>query len=586
MQNPLSGFFKAVYNKVLTLGAEWQMQKAVSERDKAAAAFRALNDVEMSKIDKELDSKEPFDIAMAKYAHRIKAKHVQNPTSEYERASANLAGKKEAVDELSEKLAKLRGDKTSDAVSANNHEGRGFMAAIGRFVFGRLFASSRAEAASNHDHLVNKEGFGEEEKRLWKLKQHEKLIRDGTEKLETAHTLGTKKAYNHEEAMYLYESTYGNDPDGATAKHFQDAAKLRARQTADTRERHDRDFFPQLYGNHTGISRSKVDYLMAPEKTGGLQKLDSAEVRGSLAQMYMFSKGYSIDEIYMDSPEARAQRIKCGRELRGILASRPSEIGVMLSAISKKIADSPMPDMTSDLAIYKNMPEIDFYSSAGLNFRKIMPYSEGNLKNRDNALGYYNFSAGFDRMNAERYDKIFQSCEAISANGVTGRIALMRCGGYAPGGSIVSMTRDEMIGAQHYTARKDEIKRLYPQGETWYLSKDRSRESFDSFKDAKRELGLTEQGKFREMLSKNIKENELGQIREGMPEAENEIRKREESVREAANLRKNPPDPNQIVSVDANLEVRSKKSERSPQSSTSSQHESEKQSPHTREYVR
>jgi len=117
----------------------------------------------------------------------------------------------------------------------------------------------------------------------------------------------------------------------------------------------------------------------------------------------------------------------------GILESGPNEIGKMLAGISKKLADSSIPDMSSDLAIYKNMYEIDFYSKAGLNFRKMMPFVEEDINKREKSLCLYNYYSQSDRRSAERYDKILSNCEAISANGVTGRIAMMRNGAYTPG---------------------------------------------------------------------------------------------------------------------------------------------------------
>jgi|GEM_PF-5788530 len=180
MQNPfnaIGNFFKSAYNDILAGGAEWQLQRAISERDRAARDFKALNDVEMRKFDSVNQSKSPFDIAMEKYAHRIKTKQAQNPATDYEKVTATLNSRSETVKMLSEKIAGLRGDKDQSNVSAKNYEGRGLLAALGRRYFGRSSDGDRARDASVYDNLVGEEGIGQEEKRFWKLKQKEGQIR-------------------------------------------------------------------------------------------------------------------------------------------------------------------------------------------------------------------------------------------------------------------------------------------------------------------------------------------------------------------------------------------------------------------------
>jgi hypothetical protein len=104
----------------------------------------------------------------------------------------------------------------------------------------------------------------------------------------------------------------------------------------------------------------------------------------------------------------------------------------MYADIAKKLSDFPMPDMTSDAAIYENMRDIDFVRNAGIDLSQII-----NLRDEDKEKKrpYHALEQAFhDNLTDKEYERfniMNQYSQGIVHNGIDDRITLMRTGDYS-----------------------------------------------------------------------------------------------------------------------------------------------------------
>jgi hypothetical protein len=150
----------------------------------------------------------------------------------------------------------------------------------------------------------------------------------------------------------LTKQTLDNKPE-KNLKEFQEAAKEKRSKLKDNEDIYIKQFFGDL-----------PDNAFRKENIGGLQTLNRRASRLSMARLYMYSKNCSLDQIYGDSPANEALRKQHGKELTEILLSGDADkIGKLYADIGKSVMNFPMPDISSDAALFKNMREINFLYS-------------------------------------------------------------------------------------------------------------------------------------------------------------------------------------------------------------------------------
>ncbi|MCL2216005.1 MAG: hypothetical protein FWB91_03175 [Defluviitaleaceae bacterium] len=302
---------------------------------------------------------------------------------------------------------------------------------------------------------------------------------------------------------------------------FQGMAKERADWLDNMPSTLDKDFFPHLYEN--GKLDSKRESSMKADNMGGLGTLDRNGSRISLAQMYMLSKGDSLDDMYENTQTARDLRQQRGKELMGILKSQdPEKMGEMFADIGKSLADFPVPDVTSDAAIYKNMRQVNFITNAGINFNQIMnARPDGNTDYTPVEQAYRNNMTQKDWLRA---DTAVMAAQALKANGVTARIDVMGKGEYTlspkedgnASDSSYSFNR-QRVEAIEYSNRKDFIKANYKPGTKLGDCGQLLEKSNKVMTPMIQKRGMEDPGILQKELSGTITNDEIRQIQKQVP---------------------------------------------------------------------
>ncbi|MCL2603796.1 MAG: hypothetical protein FWD90_04895 [Defluviitaleaceae bacterium] len=327
------------------------------------------------------------------------------------------------VENTSKNIQDLYGEKNADNVAKNNGKGRGLGALLGRIASWRSLSSARASGQKAFT------GFQEES------------IRDNPAPIEAQDTVSqfnkmAKERYNNEIIF--------------------------------AKEQHDKEFFPQFYTDGK-YNQNKAVNDMQETNTNGSKTLGRVSSRVSLAQMYMYSQGCTIDQIYGNTQESKDLRARYGREMMDKLTGPLDETGKMYADIAKKLSDFPIPDMSSDAALYNNMREIDFINNSSINFTQDL-----DLRNEaaQDKAPYSPLEQAFHNHLSEedfkKLDKATQCGQSLHWNGISDRIAYMVSDEY-------SLSPDKVIdhgtdlskrtGVIHYTGRVDAIREQFKPGD-------------------------------------------------------------------------------------------------------------------------
>jgi hypothetical protein len=260
-------------------------------------------------------------------------------------------------DSLSAAAEKLNDSGVTRAeIKARNGRGRGIGGFLGRLATGRLTSSSRRKDSVVQERFDNEVADGFEETRKnyeWVEKNYSALEK---------HDMSVAEGREHQK-QYMRE--------------FSEAGVERGKQLKDAAEAHDRDFYPDLFDkNEIGEMIPKamptIRDIMANENMSGLNTLGRQDSRISLARLYMISKGCTIDQIFENTPEGSARRSQYGKEMMEEIKKGPENCGKMFADMGKAYADLPVPDISSDAAILKNMRDIETIRTMGIDFNQIM----------------------------------------------------------------------------------------------------------------------------------------------------------------------------------------------------------------------
>ena len=435
--------------------AERELRESVMRRDSEAADLQKLYNEEMKKVEEEsrLEGRgNPYDVAMAKYYRQIDIQRNPQKYPQITEKSNALNKLREEVVAGVENMKELRGDDFSLGDMFKKDKSRSIGAWIGRFFYGHK---------TGHDHKAGEKSlksckdFERSEtdikKDVFWLSRREKDIRENTTSVNAVIKQvrkNEKKMIEEEmakpgeglirggaamgmralDAYQRFESDYGpssieeRKEKAKIVEDFRVEAQRRASDLHIKTGEHDRDFFPQFYNGTKMVDDAKIDEESKKLEINGAKKMDRYGDRAALGRMYMLSKGDSMDQIFGNTPENQALRRSRGREVEEILKSNPENIGKMYAEIGKAFADFPIPDMTSDLALSKNMRDIKFIEEVvGCMYEK----SPGDDP-IDNA-----YKKNLSPDDAKRIEAALMMGLAIYQNGVTDRINLMHAGAYS-----------------------------------------------------------------------------------------------------------------------------------------------------------
>ncbi|MCL2216006.1 MAG: hypothetical protein FWB91_03180 [Defluviitaleaceae bacterium] len=234
------------------------------------------------------------------------------------------------------------------------------------------------------------------------------------------------------------------------------------------REKHDREFFPQYYNEDGKFYANQLEKDISKADKLGVKGLENRETRASLAQMYMFSQGDSIEQIYGDSKESQDMRAKRGAEISDMIINEPGQLSGIFYKFSSKLADAKIPDMTTDAALCKNIQQIDFYHSSASNFEKMLNTSEYTPDNQDKQFSTYAFYSLFQDGDSQKISNALDACQALSGIGYESRMEMWQSGGYSP------TTKDSMTDEQRIDAiicgklfDANYMKSYFPPGADW-----------------------------------------------------------------------------------------------------------------------
>jgi hypothetical protein len=294
-----------------------------------------------------------------------------------------------ALTAVTGKLEQLGVDKAQ--INAGSKRGSGFGSFLGRLVTGRLRESSRRE-----DSVVQEKFDKEVVDSFPEAKSHNEWIVENN------------------------EAIVNGDLQKQVMRDFSDAGVARMKELEDSVPAHDKDFFPYLYEKNENGEMVKVSDIaerdtMSEKNMSGLLTLGRQESRMSTARMYMLSKGYTVDEIFENSPEGIDRRVKCGKEMLEDIKKGPDSCGKMFAGMIKAYAELPVPDVSSDAAILKNMREIRLIRTAGKDMYQTMgerssveaayeKYTTPEERARDNAA--MSMGSGVAYLGCERADLI------------------------------------------------------------------------------------------------------------------------------------------------------------------------------------
>ncbi|MCL2501374.1 MAG: hypothetical protein FWE90_13715 [Defluviitaleaceae bacterium] len=386
------------------------------------------------------------------------------------------------MENTSKSIQDLYGEKNADNVAKNNGKGRGLGALLGRIVSLRSLSSARASGS---------QAFGSFQ---------EESIRDKPAPLESENTL----------------------------RQFSNMAK--ERYTNDilfSKENHDKDFFPQFY---TGgkYDKDKAVKDMHDEKTNGSKTLGRVNSRVSLAQMYMYSQGCTIDQIYGNTQDCQELRAKYGKELMEKLTGPIDETGKMYAVIAKKLNDFPIPEMDSDAALYNNMREIDFIKNSSINFTQDMGLRDENAVEK---APYSPLEQAFHKhisdKDFQKFEKMVQSGQSLHWNGLSDRLAYMISDEYSvsPDKKFDPDTElSKRTGVIHYANRVDTIKEQYKPGAKLSESKATLNESMEAMVTKSGELSSKSLENVVKMQTETITNGQVKQIKQQVLNAKPKIK--------------------------------------------------------------
>jgi len=424
---------------------EFKLQRALASRDSAAKKHRALYNAELAKTEKQAKAKgdcDPYDLLMERYNQRMNIRDNPEKFRAIEKANEKAGKQHGNATGCSMALDRLYGEKNMDNINKDNMKGRGLGAWLGRLVTGRRDSGVRATGVEAHKAHMTQTGFNHGEmQEVWKLQQCEAEIRSGALKPEEvlAREMDSfGKKYDAEKTIAKMKNQTmenRNKPAGPESTEFIEQFRWMSRERACMYERihaeHGMDFFPQHYDNDE-LNTSKANAEMYPQNTNGSKTLDRLTTRVTLARAYMYSQGCTLEQIYGDTDADKALRTKYGKEMMQKLSGSMEDASKMYADIAKKLSDFPMPDMTSDAAIYENMRDIDFARNAGIDLSQII-----NLRDEDkeNKRPYHALEQAFhDNLTDKEYERfniMNQYSQGIVHNGIDDRITLMRTGDYS-----------------------------------------------------------------------------------------------------------------------------------------------------------
>ena len=459
--------------------AEYDIQQSISERDSAARDLMSKFDNEMKKVEKEAEFEgltNPYDIAMAKYARRLDIAENPGKYPELDECWKRVDDGQNDFRFHSSELVDQRQEDSLDKTYANNAKGRGIGAWIGRIFFGRSSAQSREQGVNAYQRYLKETGFADQEiQEIEKLRQAEAEIRAG--KVTIDEVLKRENLTKRERGDVIKEAlidAYGERRfEGLAEKQekieaFGALAQERASDLKASIPDHDLDAFPMLYDYNKAddVYIRKEENIYTQFTPYDSKLLETPESRIALLRLYMYSKGHSLDEIYAQTDESAKLRADEGVNLVFDLRKSPKEVGKLLQNMGRELAKFPIPDMTSDAAIYNNMREIEFVSgSSNLLSSKIRGTDAL-------AKGYITSFPNTSKMRDRKayIDTAIEMGMSIDTLGVKGRLDLMREGAFtmsAVGSTFDSdnLSAPQWADAIHYTDCLPFIKREFTPGE-------------------------------------------------------------------------------------------------------------------------
>ena len=419
--------------------AEFDLQRAQATRAATAKDILNNHDATMRAVDAQSQASglDAYDTAMARYARRAQPADEADLNRNMVFAESEV-GVRDATDNLTNLRGVLRADndginRIMRGVNDGHGKGRGAGAFFGRIATGRFLNSSRAAQEQERERATNHTGFITSTKEeVWKLQQREADIRAGTAEPQDVINMrsgefGVEMTRDaRDQAEGKLKRVYGPERD-QTLSNFQSAVAQRTQELDNATKEFgliDRDFFP-------GLTEENKTTILQEERMGGLKTLPRGSSRVPFAQLYMFSKGHSLESMLADTPEASAMRQQCGREFMEIATSGDRDrMGTMLADMGNAFADMPIPDMTSDAALYQNMREIDFMRNASINFSQVLSIKrEGSANPREAVEEAYRSKLTPEQF--RRNDNAIERAQATEHLGVTERLEVMGKGDYA-----------------------------------------------------------------------------------------------------------------------------------------------------------
>jgi hypothetical protein len=202
--------------------------------------------------------------------------------------------------------------------------------------------------------------------------------------------------------------------------------------------------------------------------------------------------------------------------------------GKMYADIAKKLNDFPVPDMSSDAALYNNMREINFINKSSINFTQNMGMRDENAVEKEpHSPLEQAFHRHISESDFKKLDKTIQSGQSIHWYGIPDRFEYMVSNEYSvnPNKAIVpDLDLSKRTGVVHYADSIETIKQRYKPGTKISDSNAILQESMEAMVIKSGELSAKGEQKVIQMQNESITNGQVKQIKQQVLNAKPKVK--------------------------------------------------------------